>query len=118
MPGAIAATRELFKGVRNRPDAIFCANDLTAIGAIEALKQLGLRVPEEQERDNDEGRHEVVLSQPFLLGQFAVTQVEYERVIRRQRSHFTRRRAGSVVSESVVTGSPKRQQRVSPVSRT
>ncbi len=27
------------------PTAIFCANDPTAIGAIEALKQLGLRVP-------------------------------------------------------------------------
>jgi LacI family transcriptional regulator len=31
----------------NPPTAIFCANDLMAIGAIEAIKQLGLRVPED-----------------------------------------------------------------------
>ncbi len=31
----------------NAPSAIFCANDLMAIGAIEAIKQLGLRVPED-----------------------------------------------------------------------
>lgn len=29
------------------PSAIFCANDLMAVGAIEALRQLGLRVPED-----------------------------------------------------------------------
>jgi LacI family transcriptional regulator len=29
------------------PSALFCANDLMALGALEALKQLGLRVPED-----------------------------------------------------------------------
>jgi LacI family transcriptional regulator len=30
-----------------RPDAVFCYNDLTAVGAIEAVLQAGLRVPED-----------------------------------------------------------------------
>jgi LacI family transcriptional regulator len=40
------ATLSLMKEPRP-PTAIFCANDLMALGAIEALKQLGLRVPED-----------------------------------------------------------------------
>jgi LacI family transcriptional regulator len=31
----------------SRPDAVFCYNDLTAVGAIEATLQAGLRVPED-----------------------------------------------------------------------
>jgi LacI family transcriptional regulator len=40
------ATLSLMKEPRP-PSAIFCANDLMALGALEALKQLGLRVPED-----------------------------------------------------------------------
>jgi DNA-binding LacI/PurR family transcriptional regulator len=31
----------------NRPTAIFCCNDLLAIGAMQVAKQLGMKVPEE-----------------------------------------------------------------------
>jgi LacI family transcriptional regulator len=40
------AMRQLLK-LRSKPDAVFCYNDLTAIGAIEAVLQAGLRVPED-----------------------------------------------------------------------
>jgi LacI family transcriptional regulator len=43
--GGRAATLKLMSGPR-RPDAIFCANDLTALGAYEALKELGERIGE------------------------------------------------------------------------
>lgn len=33
--------------VENKPTAIFCANDLTAIGAINSLKKLNLKVPQD-----------------------------------------------------------------------
>ncbi|MAN75780.1 MAG: LacI family transcriptional regulator [Rhizobiales bacterium] len=39
-------THELMK-LDNRPDAIFCANDLTALGCFDALKELGLVVPDD-----------------------------------------------------------------------
>lgn len=40
------AMRQLLKQ-RSKPDAVFCYNDLTAVGAIEATLQAGLRVPED-----------------------------------------------------------------------
>ena len=40
------AMQELLK-LESRPDAVFCYNDLMAIGAIEATLQTGLRVPED-----------------------------------------------------------------------
>jgi LacI family transcriptional regulator len=36
-----------FLKLKQRPDAVFCYNDLTAVGAIEATLQAGLRVPED-----------------------------------------------------------------------
>jgi LacI family transcriptional regulator len=43
-PGGRKAMHQLMSGPI-RPDAVFCANDLTAIGAIDALRELGLAVP-------------------------------------------------------------------------
>jgi LacI family transcriptional regulator len=40
------AMEELLK-LKRRPDAVFCYNDLTAIGAIDATLKSGLRVPED-----------------------------------------------------------------------
>jgi LacI family transcriptional regulator len=41
-----AMMRDLLK-LKQRPDAVFCYNDTTAIGAIEAVLDAGLRVPED-----------------------------------------------------------------------
>lgn len=40
------AAQEMFSRSRP-PDALFCANDLSAIGAMDALRQQGLRIPED-----------------------------------------------------------------------
>lgn len=45
--GGFAAALSMFSG-SSRPDALFCANDLLAIGAIDALRErLALRVPDD-----------------------------------------------------------------------
>lgn len=38
---------EYFKDEENRPDAVFAANDIAAAGAMKAVQELGLRVPED-----------------------------------------------------------------------
>jgi LacI family transcriptional regulator len=40
------AMTDLLK-LKNRPDAVFCYNDLTAVGAVRCLRANGLRVPED-----------------------------------------------------------------------
>ncbi len=41
--GRLAMTRLMKQ--RDRPDAVFCANDLMAIGAMDAVRELGLTIP-------------------------------------------------------------------------
>ena len=41
-----AAMHRLMR-LSHRPDAVFCANDLMAIGALDAARELGLRVPDD-----------------------------------------------------------------------
>ena len=43
--GGYAATKALL-ALKQRPDAIFCANDLTAIGTYQAIAEAGLRIPD------------------------------------------------------------------------
>ena len=45
-PGGFAAATRLL-GLAPAPTAIFAANDLSAFGAVEAVKELGLRVPQD-----------------------------------------------------------------------
>ena len=67
--------------LRQPPTAIFCANDLMALGALEALKQLNLRVPQDVSvmgyDDQEISRHShpplcTVLLPNYEMGQTAV----------------------------------------------
>jgi DNA-binding LacI/PurR family transcriptional regulator len=46
LEGGCAAVRQLWKGTE-LPTALICINDLTAIGAMTALRELGIQVPEQ-----------------------------------------------------------------------
>jgi LacI family transcriptional regulator len=61
IPGGYALTHELLAQPGPRPTAIFCIGDLMAIGALRALYEAGIRVPEDMA---------VVGFDGILLGQF------------------------------------------------
>lgn len=70
---------------RRPPTAIFCANDLMALGALEAARQLGLAVPQQLSLigydDQEQARHARPALSTVLLPNFAMGQWAVERVI-------------------------------------
>jgi LacI family transcriptional regulator len=81
--------------LKRPPTAIFCANDLMALGALEAAKQLGLNVPGELSilgyDDQEIARHahpplSTVLLPNFAMGQWAVERLIDEVVTGKARS--------------------------------
>lgn len=45
--GGYEATKRLMENAKDRPTALFCFNDRMAMGAYDALRELGLRIPED-----------------------------------------------------------------------
>jgi LacI family transcriptional regulator len=72
-----AATMKLL-ALKERPTAIFCQNDRTAIGCYEALKEAGLRIPEEMSvvgyDDEEISRHLVPALTTSVLPHLAMGQ--------------------------------------------
>lgn len=67
------------------PTALFCANDLMALGALEAARELGLAVPQQLSLvgydDQEQARHARPALSTVLLPNFAMGQWAVERVI-------------------------------------
>ena len=69
---------------------------------------------DEEDRQNDEVQHEVIISQPFYLGKYEVTQEQYEAVTGKNPSSFSAN--GSGKAKAKVTGKDIRRFPVEAVS--
>ena len=109
------ATVKLLK-LKQRPTAIFCQNDRMAIGCYEALKEAGLRIPEDMSvvgyDDEEISRHlHPRLTTSILphraMGQWAIEQLE-ARAGKRDRYPVTKLECALVERDSVAPLKPKR----------
>lgn len=86
-------TKELLE-VDNRPDAIFCANDLMAFGCYEALREAGLSVPQDvsvvgfDDRELAKNMHPPLTT--MLLPHFEMGEIAAEIIAGLDRGHDTR----------------------------
>lgn len=114
-----AATRKLL-ALAERPTAIFCQNDRMSIGCYEALKEVGLRIPQDISvvgyDDEEISRHLfpplTTLVLPHLaLGQWAIEQLETRADLTRGRHPIIKLECPLVERESVSTapGTPASQ---------
>jgi LacI family transcriptional regulator len=104
-PGQSAAARLL---ARERPDAIFCANDLIAIGALGALRDAGLRVPDDVAVVGMDNTYLCELTDPRLttidLGAADRARVAAELLVKRIEQPSRRARSLGVEPRLVVRG--------------
>ncbi|TIV22154.1 MAG: LacI family transcriptional regulator, partial [Mesorhizobium sp.] len=104
-----AATVKLL-GLKERPTAIFCQNDRTAIGCYEALKEAGLHIPQDISvvgyDDEEIARHlfpplTTSILPHLAMGQWAIEQLETPPTPGRGRYPITKLECPLVERESV-----------------
>lgn len=106
-----AATVKLL-ALKDRPTAIFCQNDRTAIGCYEALKEAGLHIPADISvvgyDDEEIARHlfpplTTSILPHMAMGQWAIEQLEAPAQVGRGRYPITKLECPLVERESVAT---------------
>ncbi|WP_407654390.1 LacI family DNA-binding transcriptional regulator [Bradyrhizobium prioriisuperbiae] len=111
-----AATRKLLS-LNERPSAIFCQNDRTAIGCYEALKEAGLRIPHDISvvgyDDEEISRHlfpalTTAILPHLAMGQWAIEQLEGAPRAGRGRHPITKLECALVERDSVAA-TPERR---------
>ncbi|MBZ9755253.1 LacI family DNA-binding transcriptional regulator [Mesorhizobium sp. ESP6-5] len=104
-----AATVKLL-ALKDRPTAIFCQNDRTAIGCYEALKEAGLHIPADISvvgyDDEEIARHlfpplTTSILPHMAMGQWAIEQLEAPAIVGRGRHPITKLECPLVERESV-----------------
>lgn len=100
------------------PTAIYCANDLMAVGCLEALRQLGLRVPQDVSvlgyDDQEIARHTQPPLTTLVLPSYEMGRLAVETLLAETRDAGTRRRRlkveGRLVERQTVGPPPRRRR--------